>query len=102
MNSSNSCQARNPTSADDAEHGVSADPPGVVDDAEYKAFVEAGTNDTKISGRLSPAYFFLPAFSTDDYTSSAVYEAVKTMMDEVLVNFKDPAAAIEACLNSLK
>ena len=75
----------------------------VVDDAEYKAFVEAGTNDTKISGPAqSDAYFFLPAFSTDDYTSSAVYEAVKTMMDEVLVNFKDPAAAIEACLNSLK
>ena len=61
------------------------------------------TNDTKISGPAqSDAYFFLPAFSTDDYTSSAVYEAVKTMMDEVLVNFKDPAAAIEACLNSLK
>lgn len=50
----------------------------VVDDAEYKAFVEAGTNDTKISRSGSVRRLLLPARRSRTArltASSAVYEA---------------------------
>lgn len=74
----------------------------VVDDPEYQAWVTSGRNDSHIVGyEESDAFVFEPAFMSDNYTSSAVSKAVKTMMENVIMGAMDPQDALDALKGTL-
>lgn len=75
----------------------------VLEDPEYKSFLENGGNDALVAAYSQiDSLYYQPVFICDTYTSSTVDNEITSMMKKVLENGEDPGKAIEDAVRALR
>ncbi len=75
----------------------------VVEATAYKEYVATSGDTTKITGPAqADAYYYDPAFSTDQYSASQVRTEVGVAVEQVVFGGVEPKVALENLLNLFK
>ncbi len=75
----------------------------VVESEEYQAYVTESKDTTKITGpQQAAAYYYTPAFFTEDYSASQVRTEVGVAVDNVVLGGQTSEEALENLFNLFK